>query len=46
VDHKDALDKLRNKSNRIQSELDELKLILEELSKGYNPNYQVSESHE
>jgi protein kinase C substrate 80K-H len=31
---------LRSKTSRLQSELDTLHGILEELSKGYNPNYQ------
>ena len=32
--------RLRSKTSRLQSELDTLHGILEELSKGYNPNYQ------
>jgi hypothetical protein len=35
-----ALTRLRSKAARIQSELDTLHNILEELRKGYNPNYQ------
>lgn len=35
-----ALTRLRSRTARIQSELDTLHNILEELKKGYNPNYQ------
>ena len=35
-----ALVRLRSKTSRLESELKELKDILEELSKSYNPNYQ------
>jgi protein kinase C substrate 80K-H len=38
--HRLALTRLRSKTSRLQSELDTLHGILEELSKGYNPNYQ------
>lgn len=38
--HRLALTRLRSKTSRLRSELDTLHGILEELSKGYNPNYQ------
>ncbi|WRT63265.1 uncharacterized protein IL334_000168 [Kwoniella shivajii] len=38
--HRTTLTRLQNKSKRLQSELDSLHSILDELSKGYNPNYQ------
>ncbi|KAK4686760.1 protein kinase C substrate 80K-H, partial [Tremellales sp. Uapishka_1] len=38
--HRLALTRLRSKTSRLEDELDTLKGILEELSKGYNPNYQ------
>lgn len=38
--HRLALTRLRSKTSRLQSELDTLHGILEELSRGYNPNYQ------
>jgi len=38
--HRLALNRLRSKTSRLQAELDTLHGILEELSKGYNPNYQ------
>ncbi|WVW81324.1 hypothetical protein I302_103315 [Kwoniella bestiolae CBS 10118] len=38
--HRLTLTRLRSKSQRLQSELDTLHSLLDELSKGYNPNYQ------
>lgn len=38
--HRLALTRLRSRTSRLQNELDTLHGILEELSKGYNPNYQ------
>ena len=35
-----ALTRLRSKTSRLEKELNTLHNILEELSKGYNPNYQ------
>ncbi|WVO16024.1 hypothetical protein L204_103689 [Cryptococcus depauperatus] len=40
LDHRSALERLRTKSVRLQSELDTLHSLLRELAKGYNPNYQ------
>lgn len=38
--HRLALTRLRSKTSRLQAELDTLHGILDELSRGYNPNYQ------
>lgn len=38
--HRLALTRLRSKTSRLQNELDTLHGILEELTRGYNPNYQ------
>ncbi|ORY27327.1 glucosidase II beta subunit-like-domain-containing protein [Naematelia encephala] len=38
--HRLALTRLRSRTSRLEKELDVLHSILEDLSKGYNPNYQ------
>nr|WVH01963.1 protein kinase C substrate protein [Naematelia aurantialba] len=38
--HRLALTRLRSRTSRLEKELDTLHSILEDLSKGYNPNYQ------
>lgn len=40
LSHRLALTRLRSRTQRLQSELDTLRGILDELAKGYNPNYQ------
>lgn len=38
--HRSALTRLRARTSRLEKELEALHNILDELSKGYNPNYQ------
>ncbi|WWC67263.1 uncharacterized protein I206_101171 [Kwoniella pini CBS 10737] len=40
LDHRLTLTRLRSKTQRLENELNSLRSILEELAKGYNPNYQ------
>ena len=40
LSHRLALTRLRSKTMRLQSELDTVRGIMDELAKGYNPNYQ------
>ncbi|WWC90142.1 uncharacterized protein L201_005075 [Kwoniella dendrophila CBS 6074] len=38
--HRTTLNRLRNKTDKLQNEINSLKSILDELRNGYNPNYQ------